>query len=392
MNTLPPRQVLLRVALVVLVLDGAAWMGWEFWRLLWQPEPMGAVDLRLRHLEVLRWFAGFSVYSEHEYVPSVYPPATFAMLWPLLGWLSFSAARWFWAGTSICAILATMLGFTQGSMAESKVERALIAAMVVGTYPVGATLGNGQLTIHVMACALWSVLWLARHGSGLQRYFIVPLVVFSMAKPSSAIPFLVVALFLPGGVLPLLVAGVVYLGLTFFAAAFQPVDLISLTREMGARSNRLALFTGTPFYANIHVWLTEFGMRQFLLTSSIVVLLLFGVWAYLHRKCDIWLLLGVAAIVTRMWTYHRWYDDELLLIPMIALFRLMKSASSNHVPAVLFWAGLITMLAPGGLYLLPGALPQVYTAWETFLWLAYLVFLAKTCMQERAVLRGSPIA
>jgi len=111
------------------------------------------------------------------------------ILWPFLGWLDFSAARWLWALTSIAALLSIMYLFVQGSMAETNAERALVALMVAGTYPAGATIGNGQLTIHVMACVLGSVVWLAGKANTWRRYLVVPLIVFSMAKPSSALPF-----------------------------------------------------------------------------------------------------------------------------------------------------------------------------------------------------------
>ncbi len=352
---------------------------------------MGAVDLRLRYIEVHHWFAEIPAYGENEEIPSAYPPASFAILWPLLGWLSFPASRWLWAVTSILAILAIIRAFVQGSEAANRIERTLVAAVVIGTYPVGAALGNGQLAIHVMACALWAVLRLARQEPGIRRYLVVPLVVFSMVKPSSALPFLVLALFLPGGALPILLSAGIYLGLTFFAAAFQPAGLISLLRGMAAEANHLAGFKGTLHYANLHAWVAELGVRWFPMAPSIAVLLLFAGWVFQHRKCDIWLLLGLSAIVTRMWTYHRWYDDVLILIPMIALFRLMKadgSISSKSVPAILFWSGLITMLAPGGLYVLPAPLPRIYTAWETLLWTAYLLFLAKTCMNSRLKIIG----
>ncbi len=352
---------------------------------------MGAVDLRLRYIEVHHWFAGVPAYGEHEEVPSAYAPAAFAILWPFLGWLSFSGARWVWALTSVAAIVATILAFLRGSMANSPIERALIAALVVGTYPVGATIGNGQLALHVLACTIWSVLWIACHGTGIRRFVVVPLVVFSMVKPSSALPFLIVALFLPGGLLPILISAVVYVGLTFFAAAYQPADLISLLRGMSAETNHLAHFTGTLHYANVHAWLAGLGLNRSLMPVSIVVLLLFTAWVFLNRKADIWLLMGVSAIVTRMWTYHRWYDDVLILVPLIALFRLMKAnsaSSSTIMPEILFWSGIATMLAPGGLYILPGLISRLYTGWESLLWLAYLLFLAKACVISRLKITG----
>jgi hypothetical protein len=45
----------------------------------------------------------------------------------------------------------------------------------------------------------------------------------------------------------------------------------------------------------------------------------------------LWLLLGVTALVARFWTYHRWYDDLLILLPMIALFRIAQQRPSADV-------------------------------------------------------------
>jgi hypothetical protein len=216
----------------------------------------------------------------------------------------------------------------------------------------------------------------------------VPLLVFSMVKPSSALLFIILALFLPGGVLPVVLSGLVYLGLTLFAISFRPGNILDLLKDLAAQTSHLAGYKGTPFYGNLHAWLAELGRPELVLPASIAVLVVFTIWAYQHRTGDLWLLLGVTAIVTRMWTYHRWYDDGLLLIPMIALFRLMKRevpTSTNNVPAFLFAAMGITMLAPGGLYLLPGPLPRVYTAWESLLWLTTLVFLVRASLQEKAL-------
>ena len=54
--------------------------------------------------------------------------------------------------------------------------------------------------------------------------------------------------------------------------------------------------------------------------ASLLVLFLLGCWTLRHRAGDVGLIFGVTAIVARFWTYHRVYDDLLILLPMVALF------------------------------------------------------------------------
>ena len=49
-----------------------------------------------------------------------------------------------------------------------------------------------------------------------------------------------------------------------------------------------------------------------------------GAWVYRNRRADPWSLLGVAAIIARLWTYHRMYDDLLILLALIALLRHLR--------------------------------------------------------------------
>ncbi|MCB9070844.1 MAG: DUF2029 domain-containing protein [Calditrichae bacterium] len=78
------------------------WLGYEFWRLLFQVGDMGAIDLRNRHNELQTWIEG-KMFTEHG--TAMYPPASYVLLYPLMGWLSFGAARWFWALTTIVALV-----------------------------------------------------------------------------------------------------------------------------------------------------------------------------------------------------------------------------------------------------------------------------------------------
>lgn len=52
------------LAVVLMTVAALVWLGYEFWRLLFQSGEMGAFDLKQRHTEGLSWFQGIPVYRE----------------------------------------------------------------------------------------------------------------------------------------------------------------------------------------------------------------------------------------------------------------------------------------------------------------------------------------
>jgi hypothetical protein len=87
--------------------------------------------------------------------------------------------------------------------------------------------------------------------------------------------------------------------------------------------------------------------------ASVLIFAAFTAWAYRHRRADTWILLGAAAIVARLWTYHRIYDDVLLLLPMVALYRLARAeAPPRRAAPVLFGLTWLAAMAPARLFLL----------------------------------------
>ena len=87
----------------------------------------------------------------------------------------------------------------------------------------------------------------------------------------------------------------------------------------------------------------------------------------------------MAAVVSRLWVYHRWYDDLLILLPRVTLFRIVKQGPSfdgSRIPAgLLLIITLLTMMAPGGLYLLPLPWNMRYVGFQAAVWLLMLMFL-----------------
>jgi hypothetical protein len=141
-------------------------------------------------------------------------------------------------------------------------------------------------------------------------------------------------------------------------------------------------------YGSVHNLLATPELAQWNLLASLGILGALGLWIFLHRRVDLWLLLGVTAIVARVWIYHRWYDDLLLILPLITLCRLIKqphfSPTIKTFAAILFHWLWIFLLAPGVLYTF--ANPQLPIAIQVTGWLVTLVFLALLAARERRVL------
>ncbi len=85
--------------------------------------------------------------------------------------------------------------------------------------------------------------------------------------------------------------------------------------------------------------------------------------------------------MTRFYTYHGWYDNVLLLLPLVALARLaggLDGASGQlcRIAGALFFAMMVFLLALSGGYLLGYPWNNIYLVAQSLLWLGALVFLA----------------
>jgi hypothetical protein len=372
--------VILRSTIAIMAAVATVWLGYEGWRLLWQQGYWGAIDLKTYHKLTAEWFMGRPIYGQIK--TAVHPPATYAILWPLLGWEDFILARWLWALTSIAALGWLVLLIISESKAETALERAFVVLLPLSMYATGATLGNGQLTIHLVPLLLTALRLLYRSRSGWRREIGGALLfLLALVKPSVSVPFFWIVLFCAGNLRPAVAVALGYLGLTLFVASFQPHNLGTLLWEWLANP---AL--GQPGQMNLRAWLVDLGFKEWALPGSVLVLGVLGFWTYQYRRVNLWLLLGVTALVARTWMYHRWYDDLLILLPMVTLFRIAKaepSDGSDLLAGILLGITVLAMLAPGGLYLLPPPWNGLYTAGQTLIWIILLIFFLNRAWHHR---------
>jgi hypothetical protein len=380
---------LLHAAIDLMAIAALFWLGYQFWRLLGDPSPTGAIDLKQRYEEVQFWFSGKLIYGALG--TATYPPATYILLWPFLGWLTITQARWLWAATTVLALGWFIRLFLKESFSQTNLERIFVALIPLSIYGTGATIGNGQLIVHLLPCLVTALLLFAR-GKGLWQYDLLAscLMIFALAKPSISAPFFWIVLFCPGRLRPPLLVVCGYMGMTLLAGAFQELNLFELMHRWIANSREVLAHSAVTFSnSNLHSWSAYFGLENWYPVGSLLMLIALGVWTYFYRRADLWVLIGVTALVTRFNTYHGWYDDVLVGLPVITLFKIAKSGKLkekyNLTAGLLLAITLLSLVAPGGLYLFPFPWNMLYVQVQTFIWVTVLIFLLFCARQEKKV-------
>ena len=395
---------IIRLAIILMVVITVIWLGYQFWRLLFQPEPKGAIDLRQRYFNVERWFAGEPIYETRG--EAVYPPASYLMLWPFMGWLGGETPTRFFFALTIILWLVWLVKLTiRESGVSNSLAKYFVLLIPLSTYATGATIGNGQLIIHILPCLIAGILLLAEKRLKWHHEILgVFLFLFSLIKPTVSAPFFWIVLFVPRRLRPALLVIFGYILLTLIACSFQDENSITLMQQWLTRARYGVEYGAQTFgtssvstwlsrvedpsggSSGVSIWSLKLNFYAANMFISLLVLGISGIWTYFHRKIDVWLLLGVLGFVARFWTYHGWYDDLLILLPLITLFRLCQKNSSTFkvgITGCLLFLIIFFGLAPGGIYILPSPWNIWYETLQTLIWTITLFFLLYESWQAR---------
>lgn len=291
----------------------------ESHRLLFSNASTGAVDLRLRHGEIRGWFSGLPVYTGRLH--SGYPPASYVLLFPFLGWLSESAARWWWGLLTVVELSLLSVLCIRFTKTTVRAEQLLMVLTFFSAYPITLTLGNGQLGIH-MFTLFWCAMILFMRGTTWRTDLPASvLMLFAATKPNFSAPLFWIVLFALGRLRPMLLVASGYVLLTVFALGFQTQPVLQLLHDFSRIS---ADVIGTKGGAHIAVWMRFLGLSEWTSIASLGLILALGCWIFANRRANTWILLGISALVARIWTYHQPYDDLLILFAMLPLLHWLR--------------------------------------------------------------------
>jgi hypothetical protein len=300
-------------------------------------------------------------------------------------------ARLLWGAFTLIMLGWLIYLLARESHARTGIERLFIALLVPSGYAANGSIGNGQNIIYILPALITGMLLIRKEGNLYHDLLGAALILLTLVSPTIAAPFFWLVLFVPGRLRPAVLVLLGYIVLTLLAWSFQEGSLGSLIRawmEIGERGARAGSMAGG--YSNVHSFLAPLQLKAWNKVSSLVILGVLGIWIYRNRRVDMWLLIGVSAIVARLWTYHRNYDDLLIILPAIALFRIAKNGQetdgSDFIAGGLLAATWPLMLSPIRLLKSYPPLYQFANNLQLIVWLVILLFLLNQARREKMTL------
>jgi hypothetical protein len=329
------------------------------------PPETGGVDLQDRAAEVALLWGGETPYPRRG-GNSVYPPASYVMLWPLT-WVGYGALKVVWAVTSVAAlgVLGALTARVGGGPPERRALFALMPASIAG---VGYGIQNGQLHIHVMAALVGAAALLLRRSPTLPGDALGGLLLLlALIKPTVAGPFALILLLRRDRLGVLVGVVLAYVALTGVAMVLSG-EGVSLIPQWLFRAETGARFGAGGSYGNLHAWSPRLGLSRYDGLASVLMVcgllwVLAGAPIAAARGARGWCAVGLAALVARIAVYHQDYDDTLLIGLQLGLLALAvgpvgpgAGAAGARRPwlAAAALAALVVVQLPGREHLLLG--------------------------------------
>lgn len=271
------------------------------------PPERGGIDLLLRWYDVRVFFRPGPFYGVWHF--SVYPPASYVMLWPLVGWApSFETARLAFAVQLALLIPALAWIGCRIAGARSGWQSLFVVALVLTNFGLGVCVKNGQVSIHILLLLFAAY---AAQQCRHPRWFLASLcLTLAMIKPAFAIPFFVALVFRPSGWLSVWSGVTLYGWLTFSFKPYQGYDVWGSLAQWRKTLEFEEEFIG---YGDLHSLLRLLGHLEWLFPVALAALVLYACFLYKVRRAEPLLLFVLTAAFARIWGYHRVYDDVLLL-------------------------------------------------------------------------------
>ena len=231
------------------------------------------------------------------------------------------------------------------------------------------------------------------------------LITLTLIKPTVSAPFFGLVLFLPGRLRPAILVIGEYGLLAFISSLIQRTNPIvlhqtwlklgvsaaawgsaggdgdqtaSLSESLSESPDAVSqLMLNDLGYNDIHSLLGTIELSRWNLLASLAMLFALAAWVYYHRTVNFWLIFSVTAIIARLWVYHRVYDDLLLILPIISLWRINLETDNQQSAIACILLGIMTVsaLVPASLRFYPGLLGIAFRIGQLAIWLSILTFL-----------------
>jgi hypothetical protein len=296
--------------------------------------------------------------------PGVAAAWSYPTMFPFLSW-PWPELRVFYSLVNCLALALIGVWVYRAGKAYGKPQAILMVVSVLAMSSICRTLGNGQFGIIVLGLLICS-LWRAE-----QKHFVAAGLLLGMALAKPHLAGLFPLVFIAKRQVSGLVTTCLYVVVASLTTwAMIQTDPLEMTRQMLAAGSAL-----TSQGHGVFNWIALTGIggnSAMFITAGVtaaITFLLLASW----RKASWLTLFAIAGVGSRLWTYHRDYDDLVLMFLMLALG--LSALARHGVPAVIgFLLMGFSLWPPGRVAAVPA-----YQIFQCLAWVACLgILLAVT--------------
>ncbi len=253
---------------------------------------------------------------------------------------SWPAVRWYFACVNLVAMVVIGAWAWQKGRAYDLWTGLLWGVAVMAVGGTATALEVGQYSILVTGC-LVATLWCVQHGrEGIGGF----LLGIAMAKPTIAGPFLLALVIHKR--LRMLAVTMLYVAIassiTWLVTKTHPGEMLQQLLAVGTVISQDGSLGPITFLLAMDIPRTAatlLGMASILLAAMLVLLL--------SQRRTMLYSFAVASVAGRLWTYHKTYDDVMLIFLLVALGEVVHRSRDSIMPWVAFFAVGISLWVPG---------------------------------------------
>jgi hypothetical protein len=336
----------------------------------------GAIDLIYRWKEQQYIYQGLYPYDINKNSPNIdprigiiesggYPPWAFFTGFIFVPGISLSLTRFYFAILNlisfvVLAIFSYQIGLPYG---REKALFAVASSLAFGSN--ATTLLDGQYGIIINAFLIGMYWSLKKHKDIWAGLFLG----IAMVKPNiSALYFFI--LLIHKRIKALTAFFIYIIGASVMIWIVTKVDPIHMSQSIVRQSKYFA----DEGYSSVN-FLTNIGIDP---KSATVVLALIGIAVvvgifYFYRNSSLLTLFAIASVIGRVWTYHRFYDNVMLVFFLLALIEITFKNPHRFNLLILTLVG-ITLWLPGSIVEIKNVGTTVEFV-QLVIWMVALVYL-----------------
>ena len=325
--------------------------------------PGDAVDLRSRDFEQIHFEKGENPF---DYMTASQPPWGY-LFGELLTWPAWPAVRTYFAAINLVALACLGWWAYREPRDGPRDVRLLLMGAVLAFGGSSTATGVGQVSIIVTAL-LAGALWCDRND---RPWLCGLLVALALIKPTISAPFAVALLltrrYKAAGIAA--AYGIAASGVTWAVTGADPLRML---RQM-AQAAALYAGDGTIGLNNV---LLALGVSAAGVALMPLVVALPAMAVIALSRSSLPLAFAIAAVWGRLWTYHKSYDDVMLVFLLVPLGVFAFTGARSRAAAVAFFAIGILAWIPGRVLAIPAIQVLQLVVWPVALVLLMRLMLA----------------